>query len=62
MTCTVGRTGDMRRSYAGFARPELVEDLYSVLRDADPGDGLRIEFIRDGRRLERTVTLAGRPS
>jgi S1-C subfamily serine protease len=52
----------MRRSYAGFARPELVEDPYSVLRDADPGDELRIEFIRDGRRLEHTVTLAGRPS
>jgi S1-C subfamily serine protease len=46
----------------GSPRPELVEDPYSVLRDADPGDELRIEFIRDGRRLEHTVTLAGGPS
>jgi hypothetical protein len=46
----------------GSPRPELVGDPYSVLRDADPGDELRIEFIGDGRRLEPTVTLAGRPS
>jgi serine protease Do len=38
-----------------------VEDLYSVLRQRDPGDELEVAFMRDGDRDEATVTLADRP-
>lgn len=40
---------------------EQVEDVYAALRDAEPGDDLSVQVVRDGRRLERAVTLEPRP-
>jgi S1-C subfamily serine protease len=46
---------------AGGRPVETVEDLYSALRQRDPGDQLEVAFLRDGDRDEATVTLADRP-
>ncbi len=46
---------------AGGRPVAAVEDLYSVLRQRDPGDELEVAFMRDGDRDEATVTLADRP-
>ena len=46
---------------AGGRPGETVEDLYSALRQRDPGDQLEVAFRRDGDRDEATVTLADRP-
>jgi S1-C subfamily serine protease len=46
---------------AGGRPVATVEDLYSVLRQRDPGDELQVAFMRDGDRDEATVTLADRP-
>jgi serine protease DegQ len=46
---------------AGGRPVATVEDLYSALRQRDPGEELEVAFVRDGERDEATVTLADRP-
>jgi S1-C subfamily serine protease len=46
---------------AGGRLVTTVEDLYSALRQRDPGEELEVAFVRDGDRDEATVTLADRP-
>lgn len=45
----------------GGQRLETVEDLLAKLRTSDPGDELTLVALRDGDRVELTVTLSERP-
>jgi serine protease DegQ len=52
--------GDVVVEIEGQPTP-AVEDLYSRLRDFQPGDTITVDFVRDGERASVEVTLGERP-